>query len=244
MLRIRTPTSPEHSPSSPSGAEMQSVHSFVTLFSEAAVTQEPAADTQGNIGQVASTQETATTSPGATQEPPVGGINDQMNEDQQLPPLEPAVAQAQPTISALQEEIEFLKSQIQDYQEEIIRVKEGYQNEYNLHILARVASAAEKTKSEYMCSECGELYTQAGYKIIAVPVTGVIPEPSAVVVKMEEPTVTQEPAGSPKNVQEEIEQLAVTQEPAGSPKTVQEQTERPAATQEPAGSPKTIQVET
>ena len=38
MLRIRTPTSPEHSPSSPSGAEMQSVHNFVTLFSEAAVT--------------------------------------------------------------------------------------------------------------------------------------------------------------------------------------------------------------
>jgi len=63
MLRTRIPTSPKHSPPSPFGAEMQSVHSFVTLFSEVVVTQEPAArkskaDTQGNIGQVAPTQET------------------------------------------------------------------------------------------------------------------------------------------------------------------------------------------
>jgi len=100
---------------------MQSVHSFVTLFSEAAVTQEPAAekyktDTQDNTGQVAATQETATTPTGDTQEPPVVGISDQINaEKQPLPPLEPAFTQAQPTISSLQEEIEFLKSQIQDY---------------------------------------------------------------------------------------------------------------------------------
>lgn len=56
---------------------MQSLHSFVTLFSEAAVTQEPAAekskvDTQGNIGQVAITQEPATNPTGDTQEPHVG----------------------------------------------------------------------------------------------------------------------------------------------------------------------------
>lgn len=140
---------------------MQSVHSVVTLSFEAAVTQELAADTQGNTGQVTATQETATTPPGDTQEPLVGGINVQMNaETQPLPPLEPTAPQAQPTISALQEEIEFRKSQIQDYQEEIIRVKEAYQNERNLHILARVASAIEKSKeSEYMCTKCGEIYT-------------------------------------------------------------------------------------
>ena len=50
---------------------MQSVHSFVTLFFEVAVTQEPAVekskvDTQGNIGQVANTQEPATTPTGDT----------------------------------------------------------------------------------------------------------------------------------------------------------------------------------
>ena len=40
-------------------------------------------------------------------------------------------------------------------------VKESCQNEFNLHTLARVASAAEKSQyNEYMCSECGELYTQ------------------------------------------------------------------------------------
>jgi len=91
---------------------MQSVHDFVTLFSEATVTQELAADTQDNICQMAVAQETATISPGATQELPVGGGNEQMDEDQHRPPLEPAVTQSQPTISALQEEIEFLKRQI------------------------------------------------------------------------------------------------------------------------------------
>ena len=83
MLRSRIPTSSEHSPSSPSGAEMQSVDNFVTLFSlkEVAVTQEPAAetsrvDTQDDIGQVAVTQEPATDPTGATQEPPVGKQKD------------------------------------------------------------------------------------------------------------------------------------------------------------------------
>ena len=135
------------------------------------------------------------------------GISDQVNaEKQPLPPLEPAFTQGQPTISSLQEEIEFLKSQIQDYQEEIIRVKEAYQNEYNLHILARVASAIEKSQyNEYMCSECGELYTQAGYKIVQVPMTTTSSQLSPVMIKTEQPAATQEPAGSPKAVQEETE---------------------------------------
>jgi len=161
---------------------------------------------------VVATQEPATTPTSDTQEPPVVGISDQMNDEKQsLPPLEPAVTQAQPTISSLQEEIEFLKSQIQDYQEEIIRVKEAYQNEYNLHILARVASSTEKSQyNEYMCSECGELYTQEGYKIVQVPMTIASSQPSPVMIKTEQPAATQEPAGSPKTIQEEIEQPAAT----------------------------------
>lgn len=248
MLKARTSTSPGNSPPSPSGAEMQSVHSVVTLSFEAAVTQEPAADTQGNIGQVAATQETTTTPPGDTQEPPVGGINVQINaEAQPLPPLEPTTPQARPTISALQEEIEFLKSQIHDYQEEIIRVKEACQNERNLHILAWVACAAEKSKeNEYMCANCGEIYTQAGYKVVAESMTGVIPEPSVVVVEMKELVVTQiaEAKTEPPQPSAETEQPVVTQEPACSPKMVQEQTEKPAATQEQVGSPKTVQEQT
>ena len=94
---------------------MQSVHSVATSSFKVAVTQEADAETQGNIGQEAATKGTATT-PGDTQEPPVEGISDQINvEAQSLPPLEPAAPQAQPTISSLQEEIEFLKSQIQDF---------------------------------------------------------------------------------------------------------------------------------
>ena len=154
---------------------MQGVHDFVTSFSEVAVTQEPAADTQDNTGRVTAAQQTTTTSLDATQDFPAEGGNEKMEEDQHRPPLEPALTQSQLTISALQEEIEFFKQQVQDYQEEVERVKEVYQSEYNLHILARVASAEERTKSEYMCSECAELSTTAGYKIVEVPLMGVIP---------------------------------------------------------------------
>jgi len=249
MLRSCIPTSSEHLPSSPSGAEMQSAHNFVTLFSlkEVVVTQEPAAetskvDTQDDIGHVAVTQELATDPTGATQEPPVGkqkdndlhvavtqepatdptgdtqeppvvDANDQIDAEQRsLPPLEPAATQAPAILASLQEEIEFLKSQIKDYQQEIIMVKETYQNEFNLHILAQVASVAEKSQyNEYMCSECGEIYTQAGYKIVKVPMTGASPQPSPVVIKTEQPAVTQEPGGSSRIVEEETEPLWPTQ---------------------------------
>ena len=89
---------------------MQSVHSFVASYLKTADTQEPAADTQNDSEQVAATQEPATT-PGDTQEPPVGNI-DQIDVAEPLPPLESTVSQDQPTIPALQEEIEFLKAQI------------------------------------------------------------------------------------------------------------------------------------
>lgn len=104
-------------------------------------------------------------------------------------------------------------------------VKEAYQNEYNLHILARVASVTEKSQyNEYMCNKCGELYTRAGYKIVQVLMTEANPQPSAAVIKTEKPVVTQEPAGA---AEEEIEQLAITQEPA---RVAEEETEQPAIT--------------
>lgn len=140
---------------------MQGVHDFVTSFLQAAVTQEPAADTQDNIGQEAVTQQTTTTSPVATQEFPVQSGDKQVDENQQRPSPHPVETQSQITIAALQEEIEFLKQRAQEYQEEAERVIEVYQNEYNLHILAKVASAEERTKSEFMCSECAELFTTA-----------------------------------------------------------------------------------
>jgi len=223
---------------------MQSVHDFVTSFFQAAVTQGPAADTKDNTGQETTAQQTTTISPIATQEFPIEGGNEQIDEDQQWPSPEPAVTQSQLTIAALQEEIEFLKQQVRDYQEEAERVREVYQSEYNLHILAKVASAEERTKSEFMCSECAELFTTVGYKVVEVPLTGVIPESSIIEEKGEEetdkPVATQEPAGPPEAV---IDKPAVTQEPASSPEVLEEQTDKPAVTQEPAGSSKSLEEE-
>jgi hypothetical protein len=79
---------------------------------------------------------------------------------------------------------------------------------------------------EYMCCQCGDVYHQAGYKVIQVPVPGAAPTPSPFEVK-EEPAATQEPAGPSKLKTEP----ATTQEPAGPSKPKTE----PATTQEPAG---------
>jgi len=94
--------------------------------------------------------------------------------------------------------------------------RETYQKELNLHILAQVASAAKKSTekdqySEYMCSECGDLYTRAGYKIVEVPLFGASPVPSHVLVKTEHPDVTQEPAGSSRISEKETEPPQPTQ---------------------------------
>lgn len=193
-------------------------------------------DTQDDIGHVAVTQEPATDPTGETQEPPVGeqkeddlhvvvtqepttdptndrqeplvlDANDKVDAEQHFsPPLEPATTEASVTLASLQEEIEFLKSQIKDYQQELTMARETYQKELNQHILAQVASekSIEKDQySEYMCSECGDLYTQAGYKIVEVPMTGASPEPSPIVIKTEHPAITQEPVGSSRISEEE-----------------------------------------
>ena len=55
-----------------------------------------------------------------------------------------------------------------------------------------------------MCSECGDLYSRAGYKIIEVPLPGSSPISPPVIVKKEYPAVTQEPVGSSKTLEEEI----------------------------------------
>ena len=108
-----------------------------------------------------------------------------------------------------------------------------------------MASAEERTKSEFMCSECANLFTTAGYKIVEVSLSGAIPESSTVEKKgegeIEKPSVTQEPTGPSGADKEEIEKPAVTQEPAGSPEAKEEQIDRPAAPQEPAGSPEVVE---
>jgi hypothetical protein len=46
-----------------------------------------------------------------------------------------------------------------------------------------------------MCCQCSDIYYQAGYEVVQVPLLGATPTPSPFGVKTE-PTVTQEPAGS------------------------------------------------
>jgi hypothetical protein len=131
----------------------------------------------------------------------------------------PAATSQQPeaTMASVLQENEFLKSELEAYKKELARAKEAYENELNLYTLDRIATLSEKTTEslckEYMCCQCGDIYYQAGYKVIQVLVPGAAPTPSPFEVK-EEPAATQEPTGPSKLKTEP----AVTQEPTGSPK--------------------------
>jgi hypothetical protein len=141
---------------------------------------------------------------------------------------EPVIPKSKPTMADVLKENEFLKSQLETYQQELARAKEAYEKELTRYALERTTTlAAQTTESickEYMCCQCGNIYYQAGYKIAQVPVPGAAPTPSPFEVK---PAVTQEPAGSIKLKTK----TSVTQEPAGLSKSKTE----PAVTQEPAG---------
>jgi hypothetical protein len=117
------------------------------------------------------------------------------------------------------QENEFLKSQLEQHQQELIRAREAYDKELTRYALERTTIMAERSTEsickEYMCCQCGNLYYQAGYKIVQVPVPGAVPTPSPFEVK---PAVTQEPAGLRKSETEP----AVTQEPAGPSKIKKE----------------------
>jgi hypothetical protein len=100
-------------------------------------------------------------------------------------------------MASILEENEFLKSELEAYKQELARAKEAYEKELNLYTLARTTTMSEGTTEslckEYMCCQCGDIYYQASYKVIQVPVSGDPPTPSTFVVKKEEPVVTQEP---------------------------------------------------
>jgi hypothetical protein len=186
-------------PSSSKVAEKPATHSV-------AETQEPAADTEIDIQdlevegaatllflhQEAETQ-AATTIPAA-------------------PPQQP-----EETLASVLQENEFLKSELEAYKQELARAKEAYEKELNSYTLSRIATLSEQTTEslckEYMFCQCGDIYYQAGYKVIQVPVPGAAPTPSPFEVK-EEPAATQEPAGPSKLKTEP----AATQEPAGPPR--------------------------
>jgi hypothetical protein len=144
---------------------------------------------------------------------------------------EPVASQSKQTMANVLEENNFLKSQLEAYQQELARAKEAYEKELNSYTASRLATLAEQTTEsickEYMCCQCGDIYYRVGYKVVQVPLPGTVPPPSPFEAKTE-PAATQEPAGSTKLKAKP----AVTQEPAGPSKIKNE----PAATQEPAGS--------
>ena len=61
-----------------------------------------------------------------------------------------------------------------------------------------------------MCSQCGDLYSRAGYKVVEIPLSGPTPATTPVIIKKERPTVTQELAG-PSRISEEEDKLKLLQ---------------------------------
>jgi hypothetical protein len=169
-----------------------------------AETQEPAADidtemqesevegaeTLLSLHQEAETQASVAIPVAAPQEP----AKETMTATQ-----EPVISKSKPTMADVLEENEFLKSQLEAYQQELARAREAYEKELNRYALERTTTLAEQTTEsickEYMCCQCGDIYYRAGYKIIQVPLPGTVPPPSPFEAKTE-PAATQEPAGS------------------------------------------------
>jgi hypothetical protein len=111
--------------------------------------------------------------------------------------------QPEPTMASVLQENEFLRSELEAYKQELAMAKEAYEKELKLYTLARIATMSEGTTTEnpcreYMCSQCGDIYYQAGYKVIQIPMPGASPTPTTFAVKEEHPVVTQEPAGPSK----------------------------------------------
>jgi len=110
--------------------------------------------------------------------------------------------QPEPTMASILQENEFLKSEMEAYKQELSMAKEAYENELNLYTLARTTTMSEGTTTEnpcreYMCCQCGDIYYQAGYKVIQIPIPRAPPAPTFT-VKQEKPVVTQEPIGPSK----------------------------------------------
>jgi hypothetical protein len=186
------------SPSSNNMAEKPATHSV-------AETQEPptdmeidmqeseveGAETLLSLHQEAETQASVAIPVAAPQEP----AKETMTATQEL-----VISKSKPTMADVLKENKFLKSQLEAYQQELNRAREAYEKELNRYTLERTTTLAEQTTEsickEYMCCQCENIYYQAGYKIVQVPVPGAAPTPSPFEVK---PVVTQEPAGLSKS---------------------------------------------
>jgi hypothetical protein len=121
---------------------------------------------------------------------------------------EPVTSKPKQTMADVLEENEFLKSQLEAYQQELDRAREAYEKELSRYTLERTTTLAEQTTEsickEYICCQCRDIYYRAGYKIIQVPLPGIVPPPSPFEAKIKtEPAATQEPA-SPSRIKKEV----------------------------------------
>jgi hypothetical protein len=195
-------------PTTHSVAETQEPAIAITQEPATAETQEPAAyiviktqesDAQGvatllSLHQEAKTKKSVADPVVAPQEPASEAVTATQ---------EPVTSQLEPTMASVLQENEFLRSELEAYKKELAMENEAYEKELNLNTLARIATMSEGTTTEdpcreYMCSQCGNIYYQAGYKVIKIPMPGASPAPSIVAVKEKHPAVTQEPAGPSK----------------------------------------------
>jgi hypothetical protein len=115
--------------------------------------------------------------------------------------------QPEPTMASVLQENDFLRFELEAYKQELVMVKEAYEKELKLYTLARIATMTKENTTEnqcreYMCSQCGDIYYQAGYKVTQISMPGACPASTTFAVKEENPVVTQEPAG-PSKIQNE-----------------------------------------
>lgn len=88
-----------------------------------------------------------------------------------------------------------LKDELDSLRKELEIARQDKSRETTLDILAQAAIAMNEGR-DHMCYEYGNIYFQAGYKVVKVLVTGNIEEPTNFSVKTEyDPTAPQEPVG-------------------------------------------------
>jgi regulator of replication initiation timing len=142
------------------------------------------------------TQEPTIISVSATQEPVTKN-----NEDNDDVPLAQLFSQIEKKIKGtensriteLMKENDSLKAELDSLKKELQVARQKNSEESTLDILAQATTIMNENR-EHMCYECGNIYFQAGYKIVKVPVTGHTEEPTNFSVKTEyDLTAPQEP---------------------------------------------------
>jgi hypothetical protein len=119
-------------------------------------------------------------------------------------------------ITELLKENDSLKAELASLKEELQVARQKNPEGIALDILSLTKAVMDQNR-ELMCSECGNIYFQAGYKVVKVPVTGQPEEPVNLSVKTEyDLTAPQEPVRQRRSQRNRVvvgSPVAQTQEP-------------------------------